>query len=50
VALATQGVGDAMTSDPELARGVNTVDGAVVNEAVADALARPYTPLADALG
>jgi alanine dehydrogenase len=50
VALATPGVRDAITSDPELATGVNTVAGAVVNPAVADALGRPVTPLVDALG
>jgi alanine dehydrogenase len=49
VALATQGVRGATTSDPELAKGVNTVAGAVVNQAVAEALTQPYTPLADAL-
>ena len=49
VALATRGVREATTADPELANGVNTVGGAVVNEAVARALAQPLTPLADAL-
>jgi alanine dehydrogenase len=49
VALATHGVRDATTSDPDLARGVNTVDGAVVNAAVADALGRECTALADAI-
>jgi alanine dehydrogenase len=50
VALATRGVRDATATDPELARGVNTVDGAVVNAAVADALGRDSTSLEDALG
>jgi alanine dehydrogenase len=50
VALATRGVREATTTDPELAKGVNTFGGAVVNEAVAEALVRPYTSLADALG
>jgi alanine dehydrogenase len=49
VALATQGVVDATAHDPELARGVNTAGGAVTNAAVADALGRDCTPLADAL-
>src|SRR5439155_17316191 len=38
VALATNGVVDATGQDPELAKGVNTVDGAVTNAAVAEAL------------
>ncbi len=49
VALATRGVRDATAEDAELARGVNTVDGAVVNAAVADALGRECTPLETAL-
>lgn len=48
-ALATQGVAAATTADPELAFGVNTVRGALTNEAVAQALGRPVTKLADAL-
>jgi alanine dehydrogenase len=48
VALATQGVRDATTTEPELAHGVNTVAGVVVNEAVAEALGVPATPLAEA--
>ncbi|HEY3669421.1 MAG TPA: alanine dehydrogenase [Acidimicrobiia bacterium] len=44
VALATQGVQAATTSDPELAAGVNTVDGQVVNPAVAHALGRECGP------
>jgi alanine dehydrogenase len=36
-------------ADPELGRGVNTVDGNVTNEAVASALSRPALDLADAL-
>jgi alanine dehydrogenase len=50
VALATQGVRAATTSDPEVALGVNTVEGAITNAAVADALGREFVPLADALG
>ena len=49
VALATQGVRNATTTEPELAHGVNTVAGTVVNEAVADALGVPATELADAI-
>jgi alanine dehydrogenase len=49
VALATQGVADATARDPELAKGVNTAGGAVTNPAVAEALGRGFTPLADAL-
>ena len=49
VALATQGVRAATTTDPELAEGVNTAGGAVVNPAVAEALGQRLTPLADAL-
>jgi alanine dehydrogenase len=40
VALATLGVHDAIGAHPELAAGVNTEDGKVVNPAVADALKR----------
>jgi alanine dehydrogenase len=49
VALATRGVRDATASDADLAHGVNTVDGEVVNAAVADALGRECTDLADAI-
>jgi alanine dehydrogenase len=49
VALATLGVYDAVANDPELAAGVNTVDGHVVNPAVAEALARELTSLVDVL-
>jgi len=49
VALATRGVVDATRDDPELAHGVNTVGGAVVNPVVGDALGRSVTPLAEAL-
>ena len=40
---------DATTADPELARGVNTIAGNVVNPAVAEALGREHVALADAL-
>lgn len=49
VALATRGVVDASAADPGLATGVNTVGGAVTNAAVAEAIGRPATVLADAL-
>jgi alanine dehydrogenase len=49
LALATLGVADAVTADSELALGVNTIAGNVTNAAVAQALGRPLTPLADAL-
>ena len=49
LALATLGVADAVAADTELALGVNTVDGIVTNAAVAEALGRPVTALADAL-
>jgi alanine dehydrogenase len=49
LALATRGVRDAVSDDPELATGVNTADGHVVNAAVAEALGRDHTPLVDAL-
>ncbi len=47
VALATRGVRDAVADDPEIALGVNTVDGAVTNAAVADALGREFAPFPD---
>jgi alanine dehydrogenase len=49
VALATLGVRSATLADASLARGVNTLRGEVVNEAVAEALARRYVPLRDLL-
>jgi alanine dehydrogenase len=49
LALATRSVRDAVSNDPELATGVNTANGHVVNPVVADALARECAPLADAL-
>src|SRR4029078_7788844 len=50
IALATRGVKDGVHADPELARGVNTVDGCVTNEAVATALGVRASPLAETLG
>jgi len=49
VALATRGVRDAVVEEPELAGGVNTADGCVVNPAVAEALGRDCAPVVDAL-
>jgi alanine dehydrogenase len=50
LALATLGVTNAVRTDPELARGVNTLGGNVTNDAVAAALGKPVTGLSDALG
>jgi alanine dehydrogenase len=47
--LARDGVRAAVTDDPALALGVNTLAGHVTNHAVADALAKPHTPLDEAL-
>jgi alanine dehydrogenase len=47
--LAKQGVAAATAADPALASGVNTVAGDVTNPAVAEALGRPLTPLAESL-
>ncbi|MFH0824503.1 MAG: alanine dehydrogenase [Pseudomonadota bacterium] len=47
--LADQGFRDAVLSDPALAQGVNIMAGAVTHKNVAEALGRPYVPLAEAL-
>jgi alanine dehydrogenase len=47
--LARDGVAAAVTADPALALGVNTLGGHVVNAAVAEALGRDHVPLDDAL-
>jgi alanine dehydrogenase len=47
--LARRGLREAVEHDPALALGVNTLGGAVTHEAVAEALGREHTPLADAL-
>jgi alanine dehydrogenase len=47
--LADEGVVAAVTANPELARGVNTVGGKLTYEAVAEAHGMEYTPLGDAL-
>jgi len=49
VALAGKGLRAAVGDDPPLALGVNTMAGRVVNEAVAGALGKPYTPLDEAV-
>jgi alanine dehydrogenase len=49
LALATQGVHDAVAVDAGLAEGVNIVGGGVTNPAVAEALGRPVVALSDAL-
>ncbi len=49
VALATLGVAGAVAAEPELAGGVNTAGGHVVNPAVAVALGRPAVTVVDAL-
>jgi alanine dehydrogenase len=48
--IATKGVEAAVRADPALALGVNTWDGAVTNEPVADATGTGYRPLAGVLG
>jgi alanine dehydrogenase len=49
-ALADKGLSKAVQDDPALARGVNVVRGSVVLAEVAQAHARDYLPLAEALG
>lgn len=43
--LANKGVEKAMQDDPALAKGINTIDGKLVYEAVAQAFKLKYTPL-----
>ena len=47
--LANKGLKRAVADDPHLAEGVNTYAGKLTYKAVADAQARPYTPLSQAL-
>ncbi len=47
--LANQGWEDACRADPDLALGVNAVDGKLTYRAVADAFGLDYTPLTDVL-
>jgi alanine dehydrogenase len=49
LAIATRGAEDAVRADPALALGVNTWDGSVTNEPVADATGTPFVPLASLL-
>jgi alanine dehydrogenase len=46
--LADYGLEAAISRDPELARGVNVIDGKVTHPGVAEALEMDYTPLAEA--
>ncbi len=48
-AIADHGLAEAVTRDPELARGVNVLDGKITYEAVAEAHGLDYWPLADVL-
>jgi alanine dehydrogenase len=48
-AIADFGLAEAVARDPDLARGVNVVDGKVTYEAVADAHGLDYQPLEDVL-
>src|SRR2546423_1439016 len=48
-AISDYGLAEAVARDPELARGVNVVDGKVTYEAVADAHGLEYQPLEDVL-
>jgi alanine dehydrogenase len=48
LALADYGLQGAMSRDPELARGVNVINGKVTHPGVAEALGMDYTPLLDA--
>jgi alanine dehydrogenase len=48
-AIAEHGLAEAVARDPELARGVNVLDGQITYEAVADAHGLDYRPLEDVL-
>jgi alanine dehydrogenase len=48
-ALAVEGVNEAAASDPAFALGVNTVNGNVTHEVVAESLGLAHTPLEHAL-
>ncbi|HZC30513.1 MAG TPA: alanine dehydrogenase, partial [Gaiellaceae bacterium] len=48
-AIAGQGLAHAVARDPSLARGVNTLDGKITYEAVAEAHDLDFTPLEDVL-
>jgi alanine dehydrogenase len=49
LAIATKGAEDAVLADPALALGVNTWDGSVTNEPVADATGMPFVPVGSLL-
>ncbi len=49
VELANRGWRDALQADPSLAKGLNTYDGQVTSEPVAEAHAMAHTPLAEVL-
>src|SRR6187431_2154846 len=49
LAIADNGLRDAVANDPALAKGVNVLDGKVTYEAVADAHDLEFTPLEDVL-
>ncbi len=49
IALATGGVRAAVTRDPALAKGINTLGGACTEAPVAAAFGLPFTPLDDAI-
>jgi alanine dehydrogenase len=48
--IASAGIETAVRGDPSLARGVNTWDGRVTNEGVAEAHALAYAPLPSTTG
>ena len=48
-AIADHGLAEAVARDPELARGVNVLDGKITYAAVADAHGLDYAPLEDVL-
>jgi alanine dehydrogenase len=50
VALANRGLVEALRTDPALRMGLNTYEGTLVNEAVAEAHGLPYRPIAELLG
>ena len=49
VAMADQGMEEAIRADPVLARGVNTYRGSLTNEAVAQAHGLEWTPVSSVI-
>ena len=49
LSLAEHGLYGAMARDPDLAKGVNVINGKVTHPAVAEAFGMEYTPLSDAI-